>query len=204
MKLNFKLQQRRGGGSHLAGHCKAPSHGAAGAQGRRGPVGGACGRANDRGGFRWRHVVVRLEFCLNHRCLVVWRRRRWRLWVVNLWLNTPTVTELSLHLSCVLFILRRDFWLEFFFGSLLLDTTKSLSLSLRAPEMLLVSPRAAEERKKVGRRGEFRRRDGAERWDWNVSLPPAPTLWSMKSWLGQIYHYALPSVPAEMYKTPWI
>lgn len=45
-------------------------------------------------------------------------------------------------------------------------------------------------------------RDGAERRDWNVSLPPAPTLWSMKSWLGQIYHYALPSVPAEMYKTP--
>lgn len=33
-------------------------------------------------------------------------------------------------------------------------------------------------------------------------LPPALTLWSMESWAGQIYHYALPSVPLEMYKSP--
>lgn len=36
-------------------------------------------------------------------------------------------------------------------------------------------------------------------------LPPALTLWSMESWVGlsgQIYHYALPSVPSEMYKSP--
>lgn len=36
-------------------------------------------------------------------------------------------------------------------------------------------------------------------------LPPALTLWAMESWAGlpgQIYHYALPSVPSEMYKSP--
>lgn len=36
-------------------------------------------------------------------------------------------------------------------------------------------------------------------------LPPALTLWSMESWAGlsgQIYHYALPSVPSEMQKSP--
>lgn len=107
MKLNFKLAvaQRRGGGSHLVSHRGAPSQGAAGGRGRRGPVGGARGRANDRRGFRWRHVVARLEFCLRRlrppfpgssRRAAIDSARRPRLPAPNLWPGTPTVTELKI------------------------------------------------------------------------------------------------------------
>lgn len=36
----------------------------------------------------------------------------------------------------------------------------------------------------------------------SMFLPPALTLRSMESCAGQIYHYALPSVPLEMHKSP--
>lgn len=103
-------------------------------------------------------------------------RRAWKLSLLRPWKlpRLPRVVE-GWKLNVMLFFLSRGDWLR----------------------------RWKESGKRWAYAGGFRKRKSAAK-GLECFLPPALTLWSTKSWLGQIYHYALPSVPPEMYKTPWI